>query len=573
MTKQRAAKPLHRTSIAYFSMEIGLQSDMPTYSGGLGILAGDTIRTAADMEVPMVAVTLLPRKGYFRQTIDAKGNQVETPERWNMAGCLKKLSARITVTLDKREVAVRAWRYNAVGITGFTVPVLFLDTDLLENDKRDRELSHYLYGGDNRYRLCQEYVLGVGGVRMLRVLGYEHIDRFHMNEGHAAFLILQLFDEELSRTGGRRITPQHIENVRNRCVFTTHTPVPAGHDKFPMDMVRRIVGRHRIWDIQKELTGDRETLNMTYLALNFSRYINGVSKQHGRVSQEMFNAYRIDAITNGVHAATWTSEPFRKLLDRYIPAWRTDNLSIRYALSIPPEKVWEAHARCKSQLIGYIRREHKVRLDPSAFTIGFGRRATAYKRAGLILHDLDRLRDIASKAGPFQIVYAGKAHPQDEPGKALIRQVSEAADKLRPAVPIVYLPDYDIDVAKVMIPGVDVWLNTPEPPHEASGTSGMKAALNGVPSLSILDGWWIEGCVEGLTGWAIAGKRRKGRKTDASAADANALYETLENKILPMFYKDRSQYVRVMLFALALNGSFFNTQRMLQEYLLKAYMR
>jgi starch phosphorylase len=574
MENQRLATPPGRRAIAYFSMEIGLQSDMPTYSGGLGILAGDTVRTAADMEVPMVAVTLLPRKGYFRQEIDASGRQMEKPDLWKVAERLRQLDARVTVVLEKREVTVRAWQYDVVGETGFTVPVLFLDTALPVNDPHDRDLSDYLYGGDQRYRLCQEYVLGVGGVRMLRTLGYEHIDRFHMNEGHAAFLVLQLLDEELNRTGGRQIKPQHIESVRRQCVFTTHTPVAAGHDKFPMDMVRKIIGRHRVWEIQKELSGGGDTLNMTYLALNFSHYVNGVSKQHGRVSQAMFGAHRIDAITNGVHAATWTAPPFRRLLDRYIPAWRADNLSIRYALSVPPAEVWEAHTQCKSRLIRCLARQQRVKLDPEVFTIGFGRRATAYKRADLILQDLNRLKHIAAQAGPFQLVFAGKAHPQDDPGKRLIQRVFEAGKQLGPRVRIVYLPNYDIDVAKVMIPGVDLWLNTPQPPHEASGTSGMKAALNGVPSLSILDGWWIEGCVENLTGWAIGRLKGPGsRKKDTAVQDAAALYDKLENVVLPMFYRDRPQYLRIMLFALALNGSFFNTQRMLQEYLLKAYMQ
>jgi len=575
MTDQQPAMPLRRTSIAYFSMEIGLQSDMPTYSGGLGILAGDVIRTAADMEVPLVGVTLLPRKGYLHQRLDASGNQIEESESWKPQEHLRQLPQRVAVAIEKREVTIRAWQYDAVGMTGFTVPVLFLDTDLPANDKKDRELSYHLYGGGDHCRLCQEYVLGVGGVRMLRALGYEHIDRFHMNEGHAAFLILQLFNEELERTGGRGIRPEHIEGVRRRCVFTTHTPVPAGHDQFPMSLVRRVIGPHRVWHIEGELSGNGDTLNMTHLAMNFSHYVNGVSKQHGRTSQEMFSAYQIDAITNGVHAATWTARPIRRLLDRYIPAWREDNVSIRYALSVPPEEIWEAHTRCKSNLMRYVAKQQKVKLNPRAFTIGFARRATAYKRADLILGDVDRLRQIADRTGAFQIIFAGKAHPKDEPGKGLIRHIFEASKTLRSDVHIVYLPNYDIDVAKVLIPGVDLWLNTPLPPHEASGTSGMKAALNGVPSLSILDGWWIEGCVENLTGWAIGGRSRTRRATraDPSAKDAAAMYDKLEDVIIPMFYNDRERYIRIMRFAMALNGSFFNTQRMLQEYLLKAYLQ
>jgi starch phosphorylase len=575
MTDQKFATPPRRPSIAYFSMEIGLRSDMPTYSGGLGILAGDTIQTAADMEVPMVAVTMLARKGYFHQELDAAGRQVETPDVWDVAQHLRRRDEQVTVILEKKEVKVRAWQYDVVGMTGFVVPVLFLDTDLPANDQKDRELSYHLYGGDKQYRLCQEYVLGVGGVRLLRTLGYDQIDRFHMNEGHAAFLIVQLLDEELSRSGGKKIKPEHIESVRRKCVFTTHTPVAAGHDKFPMELVRKVIGRHKIWNIQEELTGDSHLLNMTYLALNFSHYVNGVSQRHGKVSQEMFSEYRIEAITNGVHAATWTAPPVQKLLDRYIPAWRADNFSIRYALSIPAQELWEAHTRCKMKLIRMIAAQHKVRLDPEVFTIGFGRRATAYKRADLIFRDPARLRTIAAQAGPFQIVFAGKAHPQDEPGKELIRHIFAAGKQLEPKVRIVYLPNYDIDVAKIMIPGVDLWLNTPQPPHEASGTSGMKAALNGIPSLSILDGWWIEGWVENLTGWAIneKGKGRKSSRADTSGQDALALYDKLHDVVIPMFYQDRDRYLSIMLFALALNGSFFNTQRMLQEYLLKAYMQ
>ncbi|HNS19002.1 MAG TPA: alpha-glucan family phosphorylase [Sedimentisphaerales bacterium] len=559
-----------RTSVAYFSMEIGLRSDMPTYSGGLGILAGDTIRAAADLAVPMVAVTLLTRRGYFHQKLDDQGNQIETPEAWNVADRLKPLKARASVVIEKRRVEIRAWQYDAVGVTGAVVPVIYLDTDLAGNDKQDRQISQYLYGGDSRYRLYQEYVLGVGGVRILRALGYDQINRFHMNEGHAAFLVVELLDEEMGKARGGRIKPQHIEAVKSKCVFTTHTPVPAGHDKFPMGMVRTILGKHPVWNLQERSDGDM--LNMTHLALSFSSYVNGVSKKHGEVSQAMFPSHRIDSITNGVHAGTWVAPLFQKLLDRYTPGWRKDNLALRYAMCIPPREIWDAHVKCKARLIDYVAKHLKVKLDPKAFTIGFGRRATGYKRADLIFRDLNRLKQIASSAGAFQIIYAGKSHPQDQPGKQLIRRVFEAARQLGRKVRVVYLPNYDIDLAKILIPGVDVWLNNPQLPHEASGTSGMKAALNGVPSLSILDGWWIEGCVENLTGWAIEGKARRGAK-DTSAQDAEALYDKLQRVVLPMFYSNREQYIRIMLAALALNGSVFNTQRMVQEYVVKAYKR
>jgi starch phosphorylase len=342
-----------------------------------------------------------------------------------------------------------------------------------------------------------------------------------------------------------------------------------------MAMVRQVIGRHPVWSLRKDICDAPNALNMTRLALRFSRYINGVSAQHGQTSREMFGGYRIDAITNGVHAATWAAPPFQRLLDRHIPAWRTDNFSLRYALTLPEEQVWTAHTRCKTRLIEHINKTHGAAFDPDVFTIGFARRATAYKRADLVLHSVSRLKKIAAGAGAFQIVFAGKAHPRDEPGQALIRKIFKARHRLAPEVRIVYLPNYDIALAKVLIPGVDLWLNTPQPPHEASGTSGMKAALNAVPSLSVLDGWWTEGCVENLTGWAIGRhvKQRKGKKSGSAAAHAKALYDKLEKVILPMYYNDRSRYLRVMTSALALNGSFFNTQRMVREYLLKAYVQ
>ena len=573
MAKGRATASSHGGTVAYFSMEIGLQADIPTYSGGLGVLAGDTIRAAADVGVPMVAVTLLYHKGYFHQELDENGRQTETAVQWHPADCLKPLRKRVTVTLEERDVKIRAWRYDAVGVTGAVVPVLFLDTDLPGNDERDRRLCHHLYGGDQDYRLGQEYVLGVGGVRMLGALGYEDIRCFHMNEGHAAFLTLELLDRATKGTKAKRLTAAHIERVRSQCVFTTHTPVPAGHDRFSLRRVRRIIGDHKAWSLRKALCDSPGTLNMTYLALKFSRYVNGVAKQHGATSRAMFPAYEIDSITNGVHAATWTAPPFQKLLDKYVPGWREDNVGIRYALSVPEEEIWNAHARCKTKLIRHIARTHGVKLDPDAFTIGFARRATAYKRLDLVLHSASQLKKIAARAGAFQIVFAGKAHPKDEAGKKLIRQVFKTQTNLEPAVRIVYLPEYDMDLAGILIPGVDVWLNTPRPPHEASGTSGMKAALNAVPSLSILDGWWTEGCVENLTGWAIqsTGKPKKGKKDGATALDARALYRKLEKTVIPMFYHDRPRYVQIMRAALALNGSYFNTQRMLQEYLVKAY--
>ena len=327
--------------IAYFSMEIGLEVGMPTYSGGLGILAGDAIRTAADLKLPMGAVSLLYRKGYFRQKLDATGQQSEVPEIWKIENFVKELPARVMVHIEGRKVTVRAWEYSVKGISGCEVPVYFLDTDLAENSDWDRTLTHYLYGGDNRYRLCQEVVLGIGGVKMLRKLGHQEIERFHMNEGHSSFLTLELLREQLASKRSRIISESDLEAVRERCVFTTHTPVPAGHDNFPADLVEYVIGKSKIFKVKDILADD--ALNMTSLALHYSGYVNGVAKKHGEVTRKMFSNYTIDSITNGVHAGTWLSPSFQELLDRYIPGWRQDNSSVRYALNIPNLEMWVAH--------------------------------------------------------------------------------------------------------------------------------------------------------------------------------------------------------------------------------------
>jgi len=554
--------------IAYFSMEIGLDPDIPTYSGGLGVLAGDTVRSAADLKVPLVAVTLLYRKGYFYQKLDPQGRQSEEPVDWFVDDLLKEMPQRVSVNIEGRTVQLRAWKYAVTGVTGYEIPVYFLDADLPENAEQDRRLTDHLYGGDECYRLCQEVILGIGGVRMLRAMGYESIERFHMNEGHASLLTLELLDEQLAKTGRQQVTQHEIDAVRRICVFTTHTPVAAGHDQFPLDLARRVLGHDELLGLEGIFSWDH-TLNMTYLALNLSDYINGVAKSHGEVSRHMFSTYVIDSITNGVHAATWTSPGFQVLFDRYIPGWRDDNFSLRYALSIPRSDVWEAHMLAKQRLIHYISRELNVGLDADTFTIGYARRMTTYKRPDLIFTDIERLRKIHASY-PIQIVYGGKAHPKDQAGKDLVARVFQAIRTLKNSIRVVFLPNYDMELGKLITAGVDLWLNNPQPPLEASGTSGMKAALNGVPSLSILDGWWIEGCIEGVTGWSI-GPNHKPTDSTNRAMDAEYLYDKLEKTILPMFYKDRDHYLNVMLHAIALNGSFFNTQRMMQQYVLKAY--
>lgn len=547
-------------SIAYFSMEIGIDNRMPTYSGGLGILAGDTIRSGADLKVPMVAITLIYRKGYFRQRIDENGWQHEEPVSWSVEEFLEEMPQRVSVSIDGRDVNLRVWKYAMYGMSGFTVPVYFLDAELPENTQQDRRLTDHLYGGDEYYRLCQEVILGIGGVKMLRALGYDNISRFHMNEGHAGFLTLELLREEGDREG---VSELQIETVREKCIFTTHTPVTAGHDKFPIDLVRRVLRIPEMLSSIESLAFYEGLFNMTYLALNMSSYINGVAKKHGEVSRLMFAGYEIDAITNGVHAATWVSEPFHELFNLFIPEWKEDNFSLRAALGIPGEDIMKAHAEAKRNLLYHVKNETGVDMDENILTIGFARRSASYKRGAILFEDIERLKRIALKVGQIQVIYSGKAHPRDQGGKEIIKRIFDAAKSLQDKIKIVYLQDYNMDIAKKVISGVDVWLNTPQPPMEASGTSGMKASLNGVPSLSVLDGWWIEGHIEGITGWAIG-------ESDHSK-DAESLYEKLENIVAPTFYHKRNHFVEIMRHSIALNGSFFNTHRMMQEYVLKAY--
>jgi starch phosphorylase len=558
-------------SIAYFSMEIGIEDGIPTYSGGLGVLAGDTIRAAADLKVPMVAITLLHRKGYFYQRLDASGRQTEEPVDWVVADFLTEMAQRSTVAIEGRTVQLRSWKYEVSGNGGFTVPVYFLDADLPENSEWDRTLTHYLYGGDQRYRLCQEMILGIGGVKMLRALGYKQIQRFHMNEGHSSLLAIELLDEEAHQSGRQSIVQADIEAVRKKCVFTTHTPVPAGQDKFSLDLVNRVLGRREV-DEMRDVFCCGDLLNMTYLALNLSHYINGVAKKHGEISRLMFAGYNVDAITNGIHAETWAAESLAQLYDRYLPGWRQDNFSLRYAFGIPKEEIWRAHSQAKKKLVQFVNQETNAGLDVDLLTLGFARRAAAYKRLDLLFTDIDRLKQISAKAGPLQIIYAGKAHPEDSAGKEQIQRIFRAKELLRQNIKIAYLENYRMELGKLMTSGVDVWLNTPQPPMEASGTSGMKAAVNGVPSFSVLDGWWIEGCVEGVTGWSIGPPDGTRGAVGDHAQDAVSLYDKLEQIIAPLFYKDRESFIDVMRHAIALNGSFFNTHRMLQQYVLKAYL-
>ena len=561
---------IHEPRIAYFSMEIALESDIPTYAGGLGILSGDTVRSAADLGLPLVAVTLVSRDGYFSQQIDAQGRQVERPAPWDPSRFATLLDAKVAVPIEGHVVWVGGWLYVLQSHLGGRQPVVLLDTDFPENAPDDRAITHQLYGGDDANRLKQEIVLGIGGVRLLRALGFT-LRQYHMNEGHSALLGLELlrqyaYPSEDLQPGESRFD---VPRVRELCRFTTHTPVEAAHDRFDYSLVARVLdgNEHRGFvdlDTLKHLAGDAN-LNMTRLALNLSEYVNGVAETHAEVSRRMFPGYQVHAITNGVHPFTWVADSFRKLFDEYVPSWcHEPELLVRVDGSIPDAAIWAAHVLAKQALIDRVRAANGVALNPDLPILGFARRMTAYKRPDLLFTDLERLRAIA-RVKPFQVVLAGKAHPRDESGRRLIELLHAHSKELSDAIPVVYLANYDMDLARLMVAGSDVWLNTPMPPLEASGTSGMKAAFNGVPNLSVLDGWWAEGCIEGVTGWAVG---------DANAADGHAqsLYDKLEHIVLPLF-GDRAGWLRVMKGAISKNASYFNSHRMMRRYATEAYLR
>lgn len=547
-----------KPKIAYFSMEIGLDKNIPTYSGGLGILAGDTLKSCADLNIPIVGITLLTERGYFYQKIDDEGNQIELPINFHSSDFLTLLPSKTFVTIEGRKVAINIWYYLIKGINDYFIPVFFLDTNLEENNESDREITKCLYGGDNLYRLKQEIILGIGGVRAVKSLGYKTIDKYHMNEGHAALGTLELFRELKS-----------INRVREKCVFTTHTPVAAGHDQFDLSFAKPMLGDMLPDSILEDVTFENK-LNMTRLALFFSHYVNGVAKKHGEVSRSMFPGYSIDSITNGVHTPTWVSEPFQRLFDKHMPGWRSDPYILRATFSIDKHEVWDAHMKAKKNLIDFINNRYNVGMNYDDFTIGFARRQTAYKRPDLLISDPERLKSIAEKTGPMQIIYSGKAHPKDGSGKEIIKKIVQTMKNIDGKMKIVYIHNYDITIGKLMTAGVDLWLNTPRRPREASGTSGMKAAHNGVPQFSTLDGWWLEGCVENITGWALGPEKSQDEESD-DEIDKFDLYNKLENWIIPKFYKDRDNWIRTMRSCIAINASFFNTNRMIQQYVLNAY--
>ena len=613
--KQRTQQ--NQECYAYFSAEFGLVDCLPVYSGGLGVLAGDHLKSASDLGLPLVGVGLLYQQGYFAQYLNADGWQQERypiNDFYNMPLHLERnpdgTELQIAVDYPGRKVYARVWRVQ-VG----TVPLYMLDTNIEPNKAYDHDITDQLYGGDIDMRIHQEIMLGIGGVQMLKALGYE-VTAYHMNEGHAAFSALERIRTLIQEKGLSYREAKQVVSSSN--IFTTHTPVPAGIDLFSPDKILHYLGyyadifglpKEQFLGLGRENTGDLSApFSMAVLALKMATFSNGVAQLHGVVSREMFQGLwqkvpvaevPIAAITNGVHARSCVSKSTQELYDRYLgPNWSSappENQLWERMDAIPDEELWRNHQRCRLDMVLYVR-DHLVKhlrdrgasasdiaqaqevLDPHVLTIGFARRFATYKRATLWMRDLDRIKRIllSNKHRKVQFVIAGKAHPKDIPGKELIRDINHFIREQHLEKQVVFVPNYDIHIARLMVAGCDIWLNTPRRPREASGTSGMKAAMNGLPNLSVLDGWWDEADYV-RTGWAIGHGENYEDPNYQDEIEANALYELLEKEVVPLFYDQRDEdglprpWVAKMKDAIRLNCPFFNTARMVREYAVRAY--
>ena len=533
--------------IAYFSAEIGISSNLPTYSGGLGVLAGDHIKSAADLGINMVAISLLYKEGYFKQIIDQEGKQKEVYPKFIPEPLLTKLDHIFSIKLNGKEVFIKACVYKHKSISGNSIPIYFLDTDIPENDSETREITLRLYSGDKKHRILQEAVLGYGGMKLLDILGEDKIAKYHMNEGHCSFLVLDL----LKKFNG------DVEKVRSKCHFTTHTPVPAGHDQFEFKLVKKLLADL----VPSELSLPslkQNKFHMTELGLYFSNTANGVSKLHGDVARKQFPWKEIGHVTNGVHHYTWVSNSYATLYDKFFPGWQTKPELLLKINKVKSDELWEAHFNAKADLLHFANSQLSKALDPNILTIGFARRAATYKRAQLIFKDPKRLIELG--AGKIQLIFSGKAHPNDKEGKELIYGIIKNAREFEDKIKIIYLENYNMWLGRLITTGVDVWLNTPLRPNEASGTSGMKSALNGIPNLSILDGWWEEGCNNKINGWSI------GTSENAhDESDAESLYDVLENEVIPAFYEDKKRWISIMRNSI-ITGVDFTSQRMVRDY-------
>jgi len=548
--------------VAYFSLEIALENSLKSYAGGLGILAGDLLRSATDLELPMVGISLLNDQGYFQQAIDSSGRQQAEPVTDYDFSKLEKLAPIVSVNIGQEPVKIRAWQYSFRRNTHIG-PVILLDTNCPENSASARQLTRRLYSGDKFDRLKQKIILGRGGYKMLQALGYGNLQKLHLNEGHGVLAALELFLSSSQPDSDSRLAA-----VRQQGVFTTHTPVNEAINTYS---VKEMLDYQPDFPVNLPGLVQEEQINMARVGLYFSGYSNAVSKSHQRVAQKMFPEYSIQAITNGVHAATWTAPEFQELYDEYLPGWRSSGQKFLQASLIPAEKLAAAHQGAKRRLLDYIYQKQKIELSPEIITLGLARRFTPYKRLDLLFFDLERLLALQKKAGPIQIICAGKAHPQDQSGQAAISRIQKIKRDYYDQLKLVFLEDYDLGQAQLITAGVDVLLNTPRPPFEASGTSGMKAAHNGVPQLSTLDGWWPEGYLAGKTGWTIGQGLSQADDPEIDAHDAASLYQLLEEEVLPLYYQQPGQWQELSREAIAHNASIFNTNRAMQQYWQEAY--
>lgn len=541
-------KTNEQQKIAYFSMEIALENDLKTYAGGLGVLAGDILRSASKNNFPMIGVTLFNRNGYFKQSISEKGKQIERADKSNLKK-LELLPIKFYLPIGVDKVLVKVWRYFLKQDEGIEIPIYLLDTNNPENREKHRRLTENLYPGDLRKKLKQSILLGRGGVKLLKKIGLDSISKIHLNEGHGALAAIELLlnDKHKSLT-------DKIRAVRKKIIFTTHTPIPAGHDVYFGEFLLKY---QPDFPIKMSELVINDTINFSKLALFFSSYSNAVSLKHRLVSKKMFPEYKIDAVTNGVNHLLWTSSSFSRVYDKYLLDWRHNYRNLKKAKNIPLEEIKEAHLLSKEKLFRYIKEKKNIDFSLDTFTIVFARRFAPYKRPTLLLDDLERLKKINKTIGRLQIIYAGKAHPDDEVGKTLVSEVNKRLKKISHDIKVVFLENYDLSLAKLLVSGADIWLNNPALPNEASATSGMKAACNGVLHVSSFDGWWPEGYIKNKTGWVIK--------------DADSLYEKLEKEIIPLYYNHSNTWLKMMRSVISLNASYFNTDRVLEDYIKKAY--
>jgi len=546
---------------AIFVMEIGLESRIPTYSGGLGVLAGDMAYSFADLGHPATFVTLLSRNGYASQKLDSAAGQIDAPEPWNWKELLSPTGAKATMEIWGRPQTVGAWEYKIKGRA--ETSVLFLDVDYPENDRGVREATDRLYGGEPNDRLIQEVILGIGGYRVLKALG-RAIDMYHLNESHAALATIELLRDSGS-----------AEAARRKCAFTTHTPVAAGNDVFHVEAVEKALKGYS-WVNWKEESSDG-VVNLTRLASKYSGVTSGVSMKHSFVSERVIGHDHITYVTNGAYHRRWVHPELWKLYDEHLQGWEDTPSLLGGAMNLPSEALSRAHAVAKRSLVSLVNLRYPRHFDESVITICVAKRITGYKRNGMIIGDPEKLQKIAEEKGDVQVVFAGKTHPRDASAKGMLADILRKAELLNSGtrkVRVAVLENYDIEMAKVLVAGADVWLNNPRRPLEACGTSGIKAAMNGVLNLSVNDGWWLEGGIDGVNGWGV------GRRTDwpdlgdsVEGEDEASLYSKLSSSVLPVFYQDRERWIDMQKRSIATVGPLFNSYRMVEEYFTKVYAR